>query len=578
MVDTKQEIERKYEATAEEAGPSGRPDLPGLPELTGAGPVATVVSRGVATLEATYYDTPGRRLLADGITLRRRTGGDDEGWHLKLPVGPDTREELHAPLGGEVPAEMAALLRSRVRHDPLRPLAHLHTERDRKDLVAADGTVLAEVSVDRVTARRLAPEDGEPVRWTEVEVELAEGRAHDERLLDAVETRLCDGGLHRADSPSKLAKALAETERGAVAAETGGGGPGRSAGPGKPAKPGKPEKAGRPEKAGKPERAGKAGKPAKPGKPAKTAREVEQAAPAARRPLGADDVVLDYVRRQLDALVRLDPAVRRDLPDAVHRMRVATRRLRSAFRSYRKVLDRTVTDPVGDELKWLAGELGVERDREVLTERLAGRLAELPDDLRRGPVRDRLRHWSRGRRDGARATVLRALDSERYLTLLDTLDALVADPPLRPAAAKPAAPVVAKAVLRDYERLAGRVATALETPPGPDRDVAVHQARKAAKRVRYAAETARPALGKPAKKFARRMRAVQDVLGDHQDSVVAREALRTLAAQAHGAGESDFTFGLLHGREEAQAAARERELPGLWAEVSRPEHRAALGA
>ncbi|GDY53603.1 hypothetical protein SVIO_042260 [Streptomyces violaceusniger] len=59
MVDTKQEIERKYEATAEEAGPSGRPDLPGLPELTGAGPVATVVSRGVATLEATYYDTPG---------------------------------------------------------------------------------------------------------------------------------------------------------------------------------------------------------------------------------------------------------------------------------------------------------------------------------------------------------------------------------------------------------------------------------------------------------------------------------------------------------------------------------------
>lgn len=543
MVDTKQEIERKYEATAEEAGPSGRPDLPGLPELTGAGPVATVVSRGVATLEATYYDTPGRRLLADGITLRHRTGGADEGWHLKLPVGPDTREELQAPLGVEVPAEMAALLRSRVRHDPLRPLAHLHTERDRKDLVDADGTVLAEVSVDRVTARRLAPEESEPVRWTEVEVELAEGRGHDQRLLDAVEGRLRDGGLHRAETPSKLAKALAETEKAAVAVETGGDGPGRSA---------------------------------KPGKPAKSARQVEQAASAVRRPLGADDVVLDYVRRQIDAMVRLDPAVRRDLPDAVHRMRVATRRLRSAFRSYRKVLDRTVTDPIGDELKWLAGELGVERDREVLTERLEGRLAELPDDLRLGPVRNRLDHWSQGRRDGARAAVLGALDSERYLTLLDTLDALAADPPLRPAAAKPAAPVVVAAVLRDYERLATRMATALETPAGPDRDVAVHQARKAAKRVRYAAETARPALGKPAKKFARRMQAVQDVLGDHQDSVVVREALRALATQAHGAGESDFTFGLLYGREEARAAARERELPGLWADVSRKKHRAAL--
>ncbi|MEV6128003.1 CYTH and CHAD domain-containing protein [Streptomyces violaceusniger] len=545
MVDTKQEIERKYEATAEEAGPSGRPDLPGLPELTGAGPVATVVSRGVATLEATYYDTPGRRLLADGITLRHRTGGADEGWHLKLPVGPDTREELQAPLGVEVPAEMAALLRSRVRHDPLRPLAHLHTERDRKDLVDADGTVLAEVSVDRVTARRLAPEESEPVRWTEVEVELAEGRGHDQRLLDAVEGRLRDGGLHRADTPSKLAKALAETEKAAVAVESGGDGPGRSA---------------------------------KPGKPAKSARQVEQAASAVRRPLGADDVVLDYVRRQIDAMVRLDPAVRRDLPDAVHRMRVATRRLRSAFRSYRKVLDRTVTDPIGDELKWLAGELGVERDREVLTERLEGRLAELPDDLRLGPVRNRLDHWSQGRRDGARAAVLGALDSERCLTLLDTLDALAADPPLRPAAAKPAAPVVVGAVLRDYERLATRMATALETPPGPDRDVAVHQARKAAKRVRYAAETARPALGKPAKKFARRMQAVQDVLGDHQDSVVVREALRALATQAHGAGESDFTFGLLYGREEARAAARERELPGLWADVSRKKHRAALEA
>ncbi|WP_413799256.1 CHAD domain-containing protein [Streptomyces iranensis] len=548
MVDTKQEIERKYEATAEEAGPSGRPDLPGLPELTGAGPVATVVSRGVATLEATYYDTPGRRLLADGITLRHRTGGDDEGWHLKLPVGPDTREELRAPLGDEVPAEMATLLRSRVRHDPLRPLAHLHTERDRKDLVDADGTVLAEVSVDRVTARRLAPEESEPARWTEVEVELAEGRGHDLRLLDAVEARLRDGGLHRADTPSKLAKALVETEKAAVAVERGGGGP------------------------------GKPGAPAKPGKPAKTARQVAQAASEPRRPLGADDVVLDYMRRQIDALVRLDPAVRGDVPDAVHRMRVATRRLRSAFRSYRKVLDRSVTDPIGDELKWLAGELGVERDREVLTERLQGRLAELPEELRRGPVRERLYHWSHGRRDGARATVLGALDSERYLTLLDTLDALMADPPLRRDAAKPAAPVVAKAVLRDYERLAGRMATALETPPGPDRDIAIHQARKAAKRVRYAAETARPALGKSAKRFARRMRAVQDVLGDHQDSVVAREALRQLATQAHVAGESDFAFGLLYGREEARAAARERELPELWAEISRKKHRADLEA
>lgn len=104
----------------------------------------------------------------------------------------------------------------------------------------------------------------------------------------------------------------------------------------------------------------------------------------------------------------------------------------------------------------------------------------------------------------------------------------------------------------------------------------MHEARKAAKRVRYAAEAARPALGKPAKRFARRMKSVQSVLGDHQDSVVARDALRTLAVQAHGAGESAFTWGLLYGREEATAEARERELPEVWARASRPGPRAAL--
>ncbi|NEA40508.1 CHAD domain-containing protein, partial [Streptomyces sp. SID11385] len=106
-----------------------------------------------------------------------------------------------------------------------------------------------------------------------------------------------------------------------------------------------------------------------------------------------------------------------------------------------------------------------------------------------------------------------------------------------------------------------RIAHALELPPGPERDVALHEARKAAKRARYAAEAARPALGKPARKSAKRLKAVQGVLGDHQDSVVAREALRALAVQAQLSGEPSFTWGLLYGREERTAAARERELP-----------------
>ncbi|MFD7499773.1 CHAD domain-containing protein [Streptomyces sp. NPDC059850] len=528
MVDMMREIERKYETTDDGA-------LAGaLPELAGVAGIAQVRDQGTVTLDATYYDTPGQRLAADGITLRRRTGGDDAGWHLKLPVGPDVRDEIRAPLSDALPPHLAGLVRSRVRDTGLVPLVHLLSERHVHHLVDNDGTLLAELSADRVTARRLTPAPGDPVSWTEVEVELAEGG--DPALLDTLEPYLTDAGLRRADLPSKLARALAET------------GPRGE----------KPEK--------------KSGKPGK--KDAAKKKAAKKAAKKAEATAG--DTVLDYVRRQITTIVTLDPAVRLDTPDSVHRMRVATRRLRSAFRSYRKVLDRTVTDPIGAELKWLAAELGIDRDREVLTARLGERLAEVPVELRLGPVAARLEIWSHARRTGSRDRLIGVLDGERYLALLGALDALLAAPPLRQAAARPAAEVIRKAVLRDYERLADRLEPVLDAPSGPERDVVLHEARKDAKRARYAAEAARPALGAPAKAFAGLMTEVQELLGDHQDSVVAREALRELAIQANAAGESTFTVGLIYGREEAIAATRERELPGLWAEVSRNEHRAAL--
>ncbi|MEU0807794.1 CYTH and CHAD domain-containing protein [Streptomyces sp. NPDC005970] len=528
MADTVREIERKYEASDD-----GR-----LPELAGVAGIAEVVNKGVATLDATYYDTADQRLAADRITLRRRTGGSDAGWHLKLPAGPDARDEIRAPLSDTLPAELAALVRSRVRDQGLVPLVRLVSERAVRHLVDADGALLAELSADRVTARRLTPEQGEPVGWTEVEVELAPGG--DPALLDTLEPHLTEAGLRRSAAASKLARALAETgvardgTKGAESAD-------------------KKAETGRKAKAGK-----KAGKGAKGAGPT------------------AGDVVLRYARAQIAAVVSLDPAVRLDAPDSVHSMRVATRRLRSSFRSYRKVLDRAVTDPIGDELKWLAGELGIDRDREVLTARIEERLAEVPDGLRAGPVAERLGTWSRTSRRGSRERLIGVLDGERHLALLVSLDALSADPPLRPAADRPAEDVILAAVLRDYERLAALVAAALAASPGHDRDLAVHEARKKAKRARYAAEAARPALGKPAKAFAGLMTELQDLLGDHQDSVVAREALRDLAEQAHAAGERDFTFGVLYAREEALAARREAELPALWAEVSREKHRAAL--
>ncbi|MGV9570244.1 CYTH domain-containing protein, partial [Streptomyces nigra] len=101
MADTKREIERKYES-----------DDSGLPDLTGVAGVAAVIDKGVAHLDATYYDTTDERLARASVTLRRRTGGSDAGWHLKFPVSPGVRDEIQAPLSDTLPDDLAALVRS----------------------------------------------------------------------------------------------------------------------------------------------------------------------------------------------------------------------------------------------------------------------------------------------------------------------------------------------------------------------------------------------------------------------------------------------------------------------------------
>ncbi|MGA5870598.1 CHAD domain-containing protein [Streptomyces cinereoruber] len=513
MAETKREIERKYEAAA---GTD-------VPDLTRVRDVATVADEGVVELDAVYHDTPDLRLAADSITLRRRTGGSDAGWHLKFPVAVGVRDEIRAPLSDTLPPDLAALLRSRVRGGEVVPVVRLRSARDVRRLLDADGGLLAELSVDTVRARRLPK--GPRASWTEIEVEAADDA--DPGILDAVEKQLRKAGVRPSDAPSKLARALAETTPEDARPDTG-----------------------RPGASGEPGTApsGASGRPAPP------------AAPGT-----AGAAVLAYVREQAEAIVALDPAVRRDLPDAVHQLRVACRRLRSALKTYRSVLDRNATDPLGDELKWLAGELGVARDQEVLAERLRGRLTDMPRPLRLGPVKARLRIWDTARTKDARRKAVAALDSDRYLALLGRLDALLADPPLREAAGRDAAKVLARAVRKDHARLAARVDRALSLAPGHERDLALHEARKAAKRTRYAADAARPTLGKPAKKFSKRVKKVQSLLGEHQDAVVARATLRDLAVQAHAASETAFTWGLLYGREEAAADAAERELPEVWA-------------
>ncbi|MFG2373117.1 CHAD domain-containing protein [Streptomyces sp. NPDC048504] len=510
MTESQRETERKYEAPSAD-------DTAWLPDLTGVDGIDSVVDQGTAELDAVYYDTDDLRLAGTSATLRRRTGGSDAGWHLKLPLSGDSREEVRAPLSETIPDALRELALSRTRGADLRPVVRIRSTRGLRQLVGSGGGALAELSIDAVRAESLLG-TGTRAAWTEMEVELASDT--DPELLDTVEKALAASGIGRAHSPSKLARALEETDVGVP--------------------------------------------------------RVPDARTEAVVPGSAGEEVLRYVDERVRALVNLDPAVRRDLPDAVHQMRTTCRRLRSVLRSYRSVLDRKVTDPVRQELKWLGNELGAERDQEVLRERLGARIEALPGELVLGSVSARVQIWDIGNTSEARLRTLAALNSPRYLALLNRLATLTERPPLRAKAARQPEKVMAKAILKEYGRLSDRMAHALELPPGTERDKALHEARKAAKKTRYATEPARGSLGKPAKRLGKRVKAVQQVLGDHQDSVVARDALRKVAVAAHTAGEPGFTWGLLYGQEQAAADRDERELPTVWGEASRRRLRKAL--
>jgi len=202
------EIEQKFDV---DAG-FKRPSFAGLAGVSEAAPV-------LHHLSATYFDTADKRLAAAKITLRRRTGGTDAGWHLKLPAGSGARREVHAPLGQaerQVPEVLAARVAEVTGGQPLAPIASLHTERTVVTLRGDDGRVRAEVADDLVTARRLAPEGesvsdgtgraaGRELRWREIEVEVTSA---DPPLQRAAADVLFAAGARPAGHGSKLARVL----------------------------------------------------------------------------------------------------------------------------------------------------------------------------------------------------------------------------------------------------------------------------------------------------------------------------------------------------------------------------------
>jgi CHAD domain-containing protein len=505
------EVERKFDVD----GGFALPDLSGLPGVAAVDPPVE------HHLEAAYFDTGDLRLARGRVTLRRRTGGTDAGWHLKLPAQ-DARRELRRPLGRSVtkpPRGFTAPVTGLLRGAPVGPVATLQTRRVATVLRDAEGRALAEIADDEVTATALADGAGRPAQvlhWREVEAELVDG---DQELLGAVEEALLGAGAQRSGSASKLGRVLGDR-----LTAIGGGPP--------------------------------VGVPG-------TRRSKKAAKKAAKKVArnNAGDVVLVYARAQVEALQQADLMLRTDQPDAVHKLRVAARRLRSIFAAFRPVLDRERTEPLRSELKWLGTQLSDARDGEVALEHLREVVAAQPEELVLGPVAARLQQAViRETQEGTERAVA-TLDDQRYLALLDALYALLADPPLAAAARDDARTVLRGAIRRTGRRFRSRVELARATPPGEERTHAVHEARKAAKRVRYTAEVAEPVLGARAANLVSRMEQVQEVLGGSQDTVVTREFCRRLGLAAFAAGENAWTWGRLHALEEARA---ERARAEFW--------------
>jgi len=268
----------------------------------------------------------------------------------------------------------------------------------------------------------------------------------------------------------------------------------------------------------------------------------------------AGRAMASYLTNQIDNIFDGDLALRRG-SDPIHDTRVAIRRLRSTLRVFGKLLERSVGG-VDDELKWFAGLLGDVRDCQVQRRRFQEALAQLPAELVLGPVANRINTDLQSEQLQARSVVSEAMNSQRYLDLLVTLQRWRTVPPLTE---PPSLKAVTKRARRAERKADRRLAQAIEAGD----DALLHRARKAAKRARYAGELRAP-IDNRAKETAKHYKQFQRLLGDHQDSVVAMATLRRLAITAGTtAGENGFTYGLLLAREQQAAETARRRVQDL---------------
>jgi CHAD domain-containing protein len=276
----------------------------------------------------------------------------------------------------------------------------------------------------------------------------------------------------------------------------------------------------------------------------------------------AGEVVGRYLQEHTERLQRRDAEVRVDEPDGIHQLRVESRRLRTALAVYRPLLDAERAMALQAELRWLGKTLSAARDLEVVEGHLQEAIVAEPRSLTAGPVRMLPKRRLREAAEPAREAALAVLDDPRYLELRATLEEFVTDSPWTDGANRRANKQLTKLLAKPWRRIQQRAEAVGEAEPR-DHDAALHEVRKAAKRLRYACDVAAPVLGADVERLSRKAERIQDILGHHQDMVVLRQWLRRLSRDPD-AGAAVFTFGRVHRRAEEASTADLAEYAPAW--------------
>jgi CHAD domain-containing protein len=475
-----------------------------LPALDGLADGVSAIARVPRTLMAVYYDTADLRLARWGVTVRHRTGDSGgSGWTVKLPEGEEGPALVRRELSFEGPAaRMPAGATSLIRAYA-RETPLVPVARIRTVRTGVDLVDGEGAVVAEVVDDEVSVLHGGRVATRFREVEVELGARPPAGLLDSVVAVLREAGAGEPDSIPKVIRAL--------------------------------------------------------GSRALAPPEVELV-DLGKKPSAAD-LVRQAISAAVDRIMRHDPGVRiGDDPEDVHQARVGTRRLRSDLRTFAPLLDEEWVSSMREELRWLGGALGAVRDADVLIERLRRQAAALPEPDT-GALAPIFRRLAKDR-DQARAQLIEAMEGPRYVAVLERLIDAAHQPQCRKAASAPAGEVVPGLVAGPWRKLRKAVEA---LPPEPS-DADLHQIRILAKRTRYASEAAAPLVGKKAAAFAKAVADLQEVLGDHQDAVVAEAWLRA-AVEGADAGVS-LAAGELIAVQMAEAAAGRRRWPKAWKKVS----------